>query len=149
MFIVLCMVSGPVHHARCRRNGLKTPSLAAVALETSVEIDFNMTDFSTGAPCAVHQAAAGDDAATHAGPERAHDHSRMPVSGAFRLFPKRRHIGIIINDCRRTAQFMEDCGDRALPFYIQIYTAIKYPFFKIHRAGHTESCTQAFLYFET
>ena len=149
MFIVLCMVSGQVHHARCRCNGLKTPSLAAVALETSVEIDFNMTDFSTGAPCAVYQAAAGDDAATHAGPESDHDHFGMTVSGAFRLFPKRRHIGIIINDCRRTAQFMEDCGDRALPFYIQIYTAVKYPFFKIHRAGHTESCTQAFLYFET
>src|SRR5699024_12492132 len=101
MFIVLCMVSGQVHHARCRCNGLKTPSLAAVALETSVKIDFNMTDFSTGAPCAVYQAAAGDDAATHAGPESDHDNFGMTMSGAFRLFPKRRHIGIIIRSEER------------------------------------------------
>src|SRR5699024_12250256 len=108
MFIVLCMVSGQVHHARCRCNGLKTPSLTAVALETSVEIDFNMTDFSTGAPSAVYQAAAGADAATHAGPDSDHDHFGMSLPGAFRSFPKRRHIATITHDCRRTAQSMHD-----------------------------------------
>src|SRR5699024_12063157 len=103
--------------------GLKAPSLGGGALESSRESHFNLPCFSTGAPCAVPQAAAGQDAAPHAGPESDHDRFGMTVSGAFRLSPKRRHIGIIINDCPRTAQFMEDCGDRALPFYIQIYTA--------------------------